>query len=466
MNFLEKMRAQKRKELAQKKIRMPIGALLEKVHRADRSFGKSLKVSKGTVALIAEFKKNSPSKGKINNSASLKQYMPIYDKYATAISILTEEKYFGGKIEYLKEARKYTNKPLLRKDFILDSYQIYEARANGADAILLICGFIPLAKLKQLVKISSSLGMDSLVECDSESTLKDALQSGSDIIGINTRNLKTLKEDFSSFFKIAKKIPKKVRKKITLVCESGIYSARQIKELEGICDAALIGTSIMSSPVPQVKLREFAQKPLIKICGITAKKDALLAVQYGADVIGLNFYKKSPRYINVERAKEIAKAVKGKCLVCGVFVNEKITKVKKISQKIGLDMLQFSGDESAQYFKNASNDFSGSIIKAVHIKDKNSIGQINNYGNADIMLDSFSAGYGGSGKRFDTKLLDAKKLTGKNIIFSGGRNANNVAGIIKRFRPFMVDVCSGVEKFPGKKSNSKMREFCKIVEGF
>ncbi|MCR4335648.1 MAG: hypothetical protein NUV57_03875 [archaeon] len=460
MKFLEKVKKVKLKEIEQRKKKFPLEKLKKGITKANHSFRKTIK-GKNKVSLIAEFKKSSPSRGKINQKASLKEFISLYNEYADCISILTEEKYFSGKLDFLKQARRYTKKPILRKDFILDEYQVYEARAYGADAVLLIAGFVSEKKLKELVKITGSLGMDALVEADSAFGLKKAIASGSKLIGINNRNLNTLKENFLHTEKLLKGISAKKRKELIIVSESAIDSQKQIESLKGKVDAVLVGTGIMSYPVPKVKLRELTGKTLVKVCGITNKKDAQNAVRLGADVIGLNFYKKSPRFVSVKQAGEIANSVRGKVLVAGVFVNETKTKVNSIVKQAGLDIVQFSGTEKPSYVKG----FSFPIIKAVHIKDKKSVSVAKNFDCEMIMVDSFVKGeFGGTGKPINPKLVNKTKIS-QNLVFSGGLNPKNVAGIILEFNPLMVDVCSGIEKEAGRKSFSKMKSFISNVRG-
>tara|TARA_Y100000310_G_scaffold345709_1_gene468604 strand:+ start:7253 stop:8641 length:1389 start_codon:yes stop_codon:yes gene_type:complete len=459
MKFLEKVKRIKLREVEQRKKKVSLSELKKKVKKGKRVFAKALR-GKSKVSLIAEFKKSSPSKGKINQKASLKEFISLYNQHADCISILTEQKYFNGKLDFIKQAKKYTRKPILRKDFILDEYQVYEARAYGADAVLLIAGFVSEKKLKKLLKTIESLGMDALVEADSKLGLKKAIASGSKLIGINNRNLNTLKEDFSQTEKLLKTISAKKRKQLTIVSESAIDSQKQIESLKGKADSILVGTAIMSFPVPKVKLRELTGKTLVKVCGITNKKDAKDAVKLGADVIGLNFYKKSPRFVSVKKAKEIAKSVSKKVLVAGVFVNEPKSRVKKIVKQVGLNIVQFSGTEKPNYVKGFKN-----AIKAIHIKNKKSISKAKDFDSEMIMVDSFVKGeFGGTGKAINPKLVNKAKISQK-LVFSGGLNPKNIKGIIRKFDPLMVDVCSGIEKEPGKKSLIKMKSFISNVRG-
>ncbi len=461
MNFLERMRMLKTAEAEEHSLKAPLGKLGKSVKKAKHAFAKALK-QKGRVSLIAEFKRASPSKGKINGMPGLEKFARLYDEYADAISVLTEKEYFCGNLGDLKAFRKISKKPILQKDFIINEYQIYEARAAGADAILLIAGLLGKDEIDRLIAVADKLGMDALAECFDEEGLKTVLASRAKIIGINNRNLITMEEDASKAARFIPTIPAGRRGKSIIVAESSIFSSSQVESLMGKADAVLAGTSIMSAASPRAKLRELAGKTLVKICGTTSVEDAINAVKLGADVIGLNFYEKSPRFVNVQAAKEIADAVRGSAAICGVFVNERAERVEIICREAGIGMVQFSGDESPQYV----NSFKLPSIKVLHVRNGQSLDNAGDYSTGMVMLDSSSGGlYGGTGKRFDENLADSGKLAGKQIVISGGLNAQNVKGIIKKFRPFMVDVCSGVEEKPGKKSLSKMRGFMKSVRG-
>lgn len=459
MGFLAKMKKIKLSEVEKRKKELPLEKIKKDLKKANHSFRKAI-AGKKQVSLIAEFKKSSPSRGKINKKASLREFMGLYNEYADCISILTEPNFFSGDVKFVRETTKYTKKPILRKDFILDEYQVFEARYFGADAVLLIADFVHLKKLQKLVQTAESLGMDALVECDSAASLRSALKSGSKIIGINNRNLDSLKEDFNATERLLQKIPTGKRKKLIIVSESAINSGAQIDSLKGKVDCILVGTSIMSAPIPRVKLRELSGKTLVKICGITNIRDAKDAVKAGADVIGLNFYENSPRFIDAKTAKKIANSVRGKVLIAGVFVNAQKSKIKGIIKKVKLNLVQFSGNENPESVKG----FDVPVIKSIHIRNKKSIVSAKKFKTENIMVDSFVKGeFGGTGKMIDKRLLNVKNLQGKNLIFSGGLKPENVKRVVKEFNPVMVDVASGVEKNPRRKSFSKVRAFIRAV---
>jgi phosphoribosylanthranilate isomerase len=199
----------------------------------------------------------------------------------------------------------------------------------------------------------------------------------------------------------------------------------------------------------------------VKICGVTNLADAQAAEKYGASALGFVFYKRSPRYISPEKAKNIIVKLSPFIKATGVFVNEKESKVKKIADFCSLNILQFHGDESAGYcakFKQA--EFKQyKTIKAFRIKDKNSFRNIKNYNTDAVLLDAFSKDeFGGTGKTFDWVKLKKLKLN-RPVILSGGLNVKNVRRAIASTRVSMVDVSSGVEKTPAKKDHRLIKEF-------
>ncbi|MBI4837667.1 MAG: indole-3-glycerol phosphate synthase TrpC, partial [Nitrospirae bacterium] len=190
-------------------------------------------------------KKASPSKGIIRENFDLSGIADIYDrKNVDAISVLTERHFFQGSIDYLRAVRKITKKPLLRKDFIFDEYQVYESRVNGADAILLIVACLEQSRLKDLRELAKELSLDSIVEVHDSKELETALSSGADIIGINNRNLKTFEININTTVRLLKDIPLDR----IVVSESGINTRADVEVMEAAgADAILAGTVFMKS---------------------------------------------------------------------------------------------------------------------------------------------------------------------------------------------------------------------------
>ncbi|MFO1519710.1 MAG: phosphoribosylanthranilate isomerase [bacterium] len=196
--------------------------------------------------------------------------------------------------------------------------------------------------------------------------------------------------------------------------------------------------------------------PLVKICGLTNLEDTLAAIEMGADLLGFNFYPESPRYLAYEKAEMIFQEVPPNILKVGVFVNEDIQTVIDLACQIGLDYLQFHGDESPEY----CNPIGRPWFKAIRLADENALETIPQYDCEWILIDAAGEGqYGGTGKKVDWELARRAKNMGKKILLAGGLNPENVQVAIATVQPFGVDVASGVEKKPGQKDLKKMEEF-------
>jgi len=255
MDFLEEMRALKLKTLKKETDYLK---RLEKLAR-DRKplpFSEALK-GEGT-KVIAEVKKASPSAGDIKAVNPAEQALLYQEAGASAVSVLTEEKFFKGSLEDLKEVRKAVSLPLLRKDFLVDPVHLLEARAFGADAVLLIVRMLSQKELKELVKKAYEFELTPLVEVFSEEEGLRALEAGAKVIGVNNRDLKTLRVDLSLTERLAPFLKEQGAELV--VAESGINSKEDLKRLkEAGADAFLIGTALMKSKDPRAKLRELLE---------------------------------------------------------------------------------------------------------------------------------------------------------------------------------------------------------------
>lgn len=206
------------------------------------------------ISLIAEVKKSSPSRGIIRQDFNLQEIALAYQEAgAQAVSVLTEEDYFGGNISYLAEIKNLATLPVLRKDFILEPYQVYESRLFGADAILLLAALLTKDKLLELTQIADSLGLDYLIEVHDEKELKKVLNLKAPLIGINNRDLQTLELDFKTTEKLFPLIPKEK----AVVVESGIKSYQEVLFLKILgVRAVLIGEAFMEAPDIKKKVQE------------------------------------------------------------------------------------------------------------------------------------------------------------------------------------------------------------------
>ena len=253
-NILNKILVDKKHEVELYKKLFPLSFIIEQIGKIKpaRDFKKA--ISKNRLTLIAEIKKASPSKGDIVKDFNPEKIAKSYKKVGVdAVSVLTERNYFKGDLEYLKIVRKTINVPILRKDFIIDEYQLYGAKLYGADAVLLICAILTPETLKKFITTARKLKMHVLVEVHSKAELNVALKSGAEIIGINNRNLKTFKVDLKTTEKLIKFIPKN---KI-VVSESGIKTREDILYLKKLeVNAVLIGETLMRSKNIPAKVKE------------------------------------------------------------------------------------------------------------------------------------------------------------------------------------------------------------------
>lgn len=246
MSILSEILATKRTEVARNKERLPGPLLQERLIDAPpvRDFRTALRTASGT-ALIAEVKKASPSKGVIREDFDPLEIARIYvENGAACLSVLTDELYFQGKLEYLRDIRDQVSAPLLRKDFIVDVWQILESRAYGADAILLIVAALSPQELRRFIQAARSLGMAALVEVHDRDEMQEALNAGADLIGINNRDLHTFRTTLSVTTDILATLPPDPAH--LLVSESGIFTRSDVELLEraGV-HAILVGEALM-----------------------------------------------------------------------------------------------------------------------------------------------------------------------------------------------------------------------------
>ena len=208
-------------------------------------------------SVIAEHKRRSPSAGEIRSGSSVTEIVRAYERGgAAAVSVLTEERHFGGSLDDLREARAATDLPILRKDFTVDPYQLVEARAVGADAVLLVVGSLDPRELASLFQEARALDLDALVEVHDEPELEVALEVDADLIGINNRDLQDFSVDISKTFELLADVPAGK----TVVSESGIVYREQIEELERVgVDAVLVGETLMRAADPEAACRELTR---------------------------------------------------------------------------------------------------------------------------------------------------------------------------------------------------------------
>lgn len=258
MNILDQIIEHKRKEVAERKSLYPVKLLEKSIYFSTLPVSMTKYIQReDKTGIIAEFKRKSPSKGVINDKASVEQTTTGYNQAgASALSVLTDQQFFGGSSEDLMTARKFNFCPIIRKDFTIEEYQVIEAKSIGADAILLIAAVLDPIASRALATTAHSLGLEVLLEVHDEDELKKNLEVGADMIGVNNRNLKTFDVSIDTSIKLAPMIPDTVVK----VSESGISSVDTILELKKYgYQGFLMGENFMKHTRPEAAAMEFME---------------------------------------------------------------------------------------------------------------------------------------------------------------------------------------------------------------
>ncbi|MEL0457573.1 indole-3-glycerol phosphate synthase TrpC [Flavobacteriaceae bacterium SZ-1-7] len=255
MNILDKITLDKRKEVELRKSLIPVSQLEHSVLFERQTVSLSNKLRNSKSGIIAEHKRRSPSKSVINNGLNVQDVATGYEKAGVCgMSVLTDGKYFGGSLDDLLTARASCNLPLLRKEFIIDEYQILEAKAHGADVILLIAAILTRKEIKQFSEFSKSLNLDVLLEVHNEEELQKSIMPSLDMLGVNNRNLKTFEVSLETSKSLSTLIPNNFVK----VSESGISNIDAIKELQPFgYQGFLIGENFMKTDNPGANAKEF-----------------------------------------------------------------------------------------------------------------------------------------------------------------------------------------------------------------
>jgi anthranilate synthase/indole-3-glycerol phosphate synthase/phosphoribosylanthranilate isomerase len=456
-------------------------------------------------SLMAEIKRASPSKGSIAPNVNAAQQAVTYALAgASVVSVLTEPTWFKGSLLDMRLAREaigsLPNRPaILRKDFILDEYQIVEARLHGADTVLLIVAMLPLARLKDLYDYSVSLGMEPLVEVNSAREMEAALVLGAKVIGVNNRNLHDFEVDMDTTSRLAEIVK---GRDVILCALSGIQGRDDIvKYVEQGVGAVLVGEALMRASDPRAFVAElFGQlalpateplhAPLVKICGIRSEDEAIAVAAAGADMIGLMFVPKSKRYVSLETAQRISAVLRyrrssqafdpeptydattntpwftmhaqrlshspARPLVVGVFQDQTLSFVLHAVAVAQLDIVQLHGSEPLEWSKQIPVP----VVRVFHVDSAG--GGLDGIARPDlheyILLDAAATAgglSGGTGTKIDWELVRAVVEGGQTaagaapmplpIILAGGLTPDNVTEAIRTVGPWAVDVSGGVE---------------------
>ena len=252
--FLQKILEHKKKEVAERKALLPLSGLKRRMDDLPAPLDLEGAIRSRREALIAEVKRSSPSRGRIREDFDPAAIARVYgDNGAAAVSVLTDQRFFEGHDSFLLQVRKSVAIPLLRKDFIIDPYQIYETRVLGGDAILLISRALDKGPLGEFIRLSFELGLSSLVEIHDEGDLEKAVSAGARMIGINNRDLSTFATDLGTSIRLAPLLPKGM----TVISESGIRSRGDIERLRSAgVHGFLVGETLMAARDIAGKIRE------------------------------------------------------------------------------------------------------------------------------------------------------------------------------------------------------------------
>jgi indole-3-glycerol phosphate synthase / phosphoribosylanthranilate isomerase len=475
---LSRILTRTRERVAERRKQLPLdpaALVAQATHR--RPFAPAL-TRAGQVNIIGEFKRRSPSRGILREDLGPAQVAQAYEVAgAAALSVLTEEQFFGGSVEDLKEARQATLLPTLRKDFIVDPYQVWEALSIGADAVLLIVAAVNDVTLAHLWAAVRDARLEAIFEVHDADDLERALRLEPRMVGVNNRNLSTLVVDLQTSLDLVSAIPDDV----VAIAESGLRGAGEIRRLRDAgFDAFLVGEHLMLADDPGAALEELVSgcavlrsstprgsgRVTVKICGITSKEDALLAVSAGADAVGFVFWPGSPRTVDPQAARAIAAAVPPFILRVGVFVDATAEEMRRVADEVGLDIVQLHGNESPEAVSRAPRR----AVKAVRVGPGFRPDEALRYDGtaAALLLDTRVEGDGrpgGTGRVFDWSLVRPVREGTSFLILAGGLTPENVGEAVAAVRPDGVDVSSGVESAPGKKDPAKMRAFVEAVRG-
>lgn len=505
--ILDRIVATTEKRVKEAKEKLSLSELQQQVERMPitKDFPFEQALQELDFNFICEVKKASPSKGIIAEDFPYLEIAKDYEMAgAAAISVLTEPDFFLGSPQYLQEIAEAVQIPILRKDFIIDEYQIYEAKLWGASAILLIAAILDDDTMCRFHDLADSLGLSCLVEAHDETEVLRAAKMGARIIGVNNRNLKDFTVDVNNSIRLRNLVDDSV----IFVSESGLDTAADIQRLrDNKIHAALMGESFMRSINKVAKLAELygpirpkrsihtsTQRDVsgteeifnleapsapaveevtqpsyavkVKFCGISQEDTIPVLGETRPDHVGFVFAP-SKRQVTIEQAHSIVRTLQGSlqttsgdtCISCvGVFVNETIPNVIEVAKTVPLSVVQLHGDEDIAYIDSLRNHLqeqqleSVQIWKAIQVQRKEDIVQWEQAPIDGLVVDAYSKEErGGTGKTIDWSLLEDVQVL---YYLAGGIGLHNVARAIRRLQPYGLDMSSSLEINDQKDANT------------
>ncbi|EKZ6360414.1 bifunctional indole-3-glycerol-phosphate synthase TrpC/phosphoribosylanthranilate isomerase TrpF [Klebsiella aerogenes] len=422
-----------------RKQQQPLASFQNDIVPSERHFYDALAGAR--TAFILECKKASPSKGLIREDFDPATIAGVYKHYASAISVLCDEKYFQGSFDFLPIVSKVAPQPILCKDFTIDPYQIYLARYYQADACLLMLSVLDDDQYRQLAAVAHSLNMGVLTEVSNEEELERAIALKAKVVGINNRDLRDMSIDLNRTRQLAPRLGPDV----TVISESGIHTYCEVRELSHFANGFLIGSALMEQPdlsaaVKRVLLGEN------KVCGLTRPQDAQVAWEAGAIYGGLIFVAGSPRAVDDQQAQAVMAAAP--LSYVGVFRDAAIEEVVTRATTLKLAAVQLHGSEDQAWI----DALRAALPEQIQIWKALSVGETLPPRNLNhVARYVFDNGQGGSGQRFDWSLLQGQDL--RNVMLAGGLSADNCVEAAKSGCAGL-DFNSGVESQPGIKEAS------------
>lgn len=472
MSILDTIADRTRQRVAEEKLRdpgLPERVLTQMEHCGEDGqtgrfpFEEALR--KNGLGFICEVKRASPSKGLI---APVFPYVDIAAEYeragADALSVLTEPYWFRGSLDYLKEIRRHVDLPILRKDFTIDPYMIYQAKEAGADAVLLICSILSERELRDYMELADRLGLSAIVEAHDAGEIETAVRCGARIIGVNNRNLGDFSVDMENSGRLRDLVPEET----IFISESGVKGREDTAAAENMrADAVLVGEALMRADDKKRKLRELrgevAEAPEgapainVKICGLKTVEEIEWANELKPDYVGFVFAP-TRRQVSTETAALMRQKLDPGIPAVGVFVNEDEDRIVQLLTEGIIDIAQLHGDEDDDEIVRIRERAGKPVFKAVVVRTEEDKDKWRLFPHADLLL--LDAGRG-SGNMFDWSLTEN---VGRPYLLAGGLTPENVCEAI-RYTNYGLDVSSGVENEGGGKNYEKMRDFIGKVRG-
>lgn len=456
MSFLDDIRPLKLQEAARYREAFAAAPAKRPDHRPLRDFRAAVR---GGRRIIAEIKGRAPSHPGFALAVPVDRVARAYLRGgAAALSLVTDRTHFGTGLEDLDAARS-AGLPVIAKDFVLDPAQIDAAWMAGADCVLLIARWLDGHTLGQLKAHARGLGLAVLVECHDERDIDLALLAGADLVGVNNRDLAALRTDLGRGEQLLPRLPGHV----TRVAESGLYTVADLDRLARAgADAFLIGHALLQSPDPGDTVavlagRREAGAPLVKICGLTTPEDARLALEAGADLLGLVFAD-SPRRVDLEQAVAIRRAVPGARLV-GVFGDHPTAAILAAVAAADLDLIQLHGRQSPAFGAEVAMAAGVPLIRALTPAEVDDSTCERHRAAAYFLIDPPKSAAAATARGEVLAAAIALSRAGGRVMIAGGLGPDDVASVLAEAHPFGVDVCRGVEREPGRKDPGKLTTF-------